>query len=180
MPVRPWPLLCFAAESSRVGEAIGVELPSTWPPPCNIETSNGAGRAGAGEGTCAGFGGEDVHELSIAVSLVDAVCEQLPALGEGARVTAVHVRVGALAGVIPESLIFSFDVASADTPIAGARLAIEAIPIVAWCDRCGAERAVRSPQRLQCPECATPTPRLVAGRELELAAVEVVDDAANR
>lgn len=87
-----------------------------------------------------------MHELSIAVSLVEAVCEQLPALGRGARVQAVRIRVGAFSGVAPDALLFAFDVAAETSSIAGARLEIEA----------------------------------TSGRQLELSAVEVIDDPANR
>ncbi len=66
-----------------------------------------------------------MHELSIAMSLVDAVCEQLPQLGTDIEVRAVRVRVGALSGVVPEALSFAFDVATEATAIAGARLDIE-------------------------------------------------------
>ena len=65
-----------------------------------------------------------VHELSIALSLVDAVCEELPKLG-AVRVAAVRLRIGAMSGVAPDALEFAFDVAAGDTPIAGAELAIE-------------------------------------------------------
>src|SRR4051794_25002965 len=68
-----------------------------------------------------------MHELSIAMSLVDAICEELPSLG-AVRVRAVRVRVGALSGVVGQALAFSFDVASEDSPIAGARLEIEDTP----------------------------------------------------
>ena len=65
-----------------------------------------------------------MHELSIAVSLVDLACEekerrQLP------HVRAVHLRLGALSGVARDSLVFSFDVASAGTGIEGATLKVQ-------------------------------------------------------
>lgn len=44
---------------------------------------------------------------------------------EVARVTAVHLRLGALAGVAPEALLFCYDVAVEGTPLAGSRLVIE-------------------------------------------------------
>lgn len=118
-----------------------------------------------------------MHELSIALDLVDAACEQLTRLDEGARITAVHLRVGPLSGVVAEALTFSFEVAAQGTAIAGARLEIERVPLVAWCDACGAEQVIASIQYLRCPACGGPTPRVVAGRELELKALEVVDGA---
>src|SRR5262245_49763126 len=66
-----------------------------------------------------------MHELSIAVSLVDAICEELPKLGDGVEVRAVKVRVGSRSGVAREALAFAFDVAADGTPIAGARLDLE-------------------------------------------------------
>jgi hydrogenase nickel incorporation protein HypA/HybF len=66
-----------------------------------------------------------MHELSIAISLVDAVCEELPRFGEFVSVRSVRIRVGPLSGVVPEALAFAFDVAAADSAIAGAQLQIE-------------------------------------------------------
>jgi len=42
-----------------------------------------------------------------------------------ARVDAVHLKLGTLSGVVKDALLFSWDLACAETPIAGCRLAIE-------------------------------------------------------
>jgi hydrogenase nickel incorporation protein HypA/HybF len=86
-----------------------------------------------------------MHELSIALSLIDAVCDELPRLGPNVAVRSIRVRVGPLSGVVPDALAFAFEVAAAESPLAGARLDIERTD----------------------------------GRELELAAVEVIDGAAD-
>jgi len=65
-----------------------------------------------------------MHELSIAVSLVETICDELPGLGE-VRVAMVTLRVGALSGVAPDALAFAFDLATDNTRIAGAQLHIE-------------------------------------------------------
>ena len=64
-----------------------------------------------------------MHELAIAESLVDRVIERTV----GRRVVAVTVRVGDAAGVVADALVFSFDVVTVDTPIAGARLVVEEV-----------------------------------------------------
>src|SRR5262249_12983604 len=69
-----------------------------------------------------------MHELSIALSLVDAVCEELPKLGDGVRPQRVLVRVGAKSGVASEALAFAFEIAVDGTPIAGIQLSIESSP----------------------------------------------------
>jgi Zn finger protein HypA/HybF involved in hydrogenase expression len=66
-----------------------------------------------------------MHELSIALSLIDAVCDELPRLGRAATVRSVRIRLGPQAGVVAEALRFAFEVAAADSPLAGARLEIE-------------------------------------------------------
>jgi hydrogenase nickel incorporation protein HypA/HybF len=65
-----------------------------------------------------------MHELSIATALVEVACEEATNRGLG-RVHALHLRLGALAGVVKEALLFSFDVAAAGTAIEGARLEVQ-------------------------------------------------------
>jgi len=120
-----------------------------------------------------------VHELSIALSLVDAACEKAAALGD-VRVDAVFVRIGPLSGVVRDALAFCFDGAARGTAIDGARLEIAEAPLVAFCPRCMDERPLPSAQHLRCPVCDTPVGEVVGGRELELTALEVTDGAAHR
>jgi hydrogenase nickel incorporation protein HypA/HybF len=118
----------------------------------------------------------DVHELSIALSLVDAACEKAGALGD-VRVDAVYVRLGALSGVVKDALSFCFEAASKGTAVEGARLEIEDVPVTVLCPQCAAERRIDGIQRLCCPVCDTPTPTILDGRELEFSALEVSDRA---
>uniref|UniRef100_Q01S86 Zn finger protein HypA/HybF (Possibly regulating hydrogenase expression)-like protein n=1 Tax=Solibacter usitatus (strain Ellin6076) TaxID=234267 RepID=Q01S86_SOLUE len=65
-----------------------------------------------------------MHELSIAMSIVEVASEEARRQG-GARVDAVHLKLGALSGVVKEALLFSWDLACEESPVAGARLEIE-------------------------------------------------------
>jgi hydrogenase nickel incorporation protein HypA/HybF len=112
-----------------------------------------------------------MHELSIALSLVELAETEANRLG--GRVRAVHVRVGALAGVVQEALRSSYEIACADTALAGSRLVIKEVPIVVYCERCKAERSLPSMQWFCCSVCGTPTPDVRQGKELELAALEL-------
>jgi hydrogenase nickel incorporation protein HypA/HybF len=68
-----------------------------------------------------------MHEMSIALSLVEVACEE--ALHRQLeRVRALHVRVGARSGVVKEALLFSFDLAASGTRIEGAILNVEDTP----------------------------------------------------
>ncbi len=113
-----------------------------------------------------------MHELSVALSILDQIEES--AAREGIeRVSAVHLRVGALSGIAPDALLFAWDLASADTVAASSVLRIEDVPLSVFCERCGAERAPPSGQGLVCPVCGEPSSTIVRGRELALVAIEV-------
>ena len=58
-----------------------------------------------------------MHELSIAMGIVEAATDE--AQRRGVRVSAVHLRLGALSGVVKDALLFSYEVACQDTPLAG-------------------------------------------------------------
>ncbi|HME35965.1 MAG TPA: hydrogenase maturation nickel metallochaperone HypA [Candidatus Sulfotelmatobacter sp.] len=115
-----------------------------------------------------------MHELSIAMGIVDAALEE--AQRRGVQVSAVHLRLGALSGVVKDALMFSYEVACQDTPLQGSRLIVEDVPVVVFCPQCRETRVLESVQLFQCPECRTPTMDVRQGKELELFALEVPDE----
>jgi hydrogenase nickel incorporation protein HypA/HybF len=113
-----------------------------------------------------------LHEISVALSLLEGV--EATAREQGIeRVATVHVRVGALSGIVRDALLFSWDVVTAETICENSRLNVEEVPLVVFCERCGAERAPRPGSGLLCPECESVCPRVVRGREMLLVAMEV-------
>jgi hydrogenase nickel incorporation protein HypA/HybF len=113
-----------------------------------------------------------MHELSVALSILDVAAEEAGRQG-GARVAAIHLRLGPLSGVVPDALRSAYDLAREGSPLAGAELVIEEVPLVAYCPACAEQRTLASPWQLCCPVCGTPTPEVVRGRELEVVALEV-------
>jgi hydrogenase nickel incorporation protein HypA/HybF len=117
-----------------------------------------------------------VHELSIALSIVDMAAEESRRRG-GAAVLAVHLRLGPLSGVVKEALCGAYELARERTALAEAALVIEETPLVLLCPRCEAERPAVSPQELCCAACGAPAgDRVARGRELEVFALELEDD----
>ncbi|SRR5579871_3442472 len=112
-----------------------------------------------------------MHELSIALGILDVATEE--AERRGGRVTAVHLKLGPLAGVVKEALLSAYDLAREGTPLEQAALVVEEVPVVAYCAACATERKPASVQLLCCPVCGTPMPRVVCGRELEVFALEI-------
>ena len=113
-----------------------------------------------------------MHELSIAVSLVEAAEEE--AVKHGVfGVTSVHLRLGPLAGVVKEALLFSYGIATAGTSLEGSQLVIEDMPVLIFCPTCGERRPSRSLQSFCCATCDTPSMDVVQGKELEVFALEI-------
>jgi len=115
-----------------------------------------------------------MHELSIAMSIVDMALEE--AERRQVIIDAVYLEVGALSGVVADSLLFSYEMACAGTPLEGSRLVIREIPIEVYCPACDAPRVLNTMQWFCCPECGAPTSDLIHGKELAITALEVRDE----
>jgi hydrogenase nickel incorporation protein HypA/HybF len=120
-----------------------------------------------------------VHELSIALSIIEGVEEEL-ARRNNAHAAAVHLRLGPLSGVVRDALLFSYEVACEGTPLEGSTLVIEESQILLYCTTCGQERPAVSLQRLSCAICDTPSADIRSGSELEVFALELTDEYAIR
>ena len=113
-----------------------------------------------------------MHELSIAISIVDLAAEEAERHG-CVRIDAVHLKLGDMSGVAPESLLFSYDLACEGTPLEGSSLVIEEVPVMVYCPACRIETNPPSIQSLCCPVCETPTPQVTRGKEIEVVALEI-------
>jgi hydrogenase nickel incorporation protein HypA/HybF len=116
-----------------------------------------------------------MHELGLASSIFDILRQYVPG-DQAARVRRVHVKVGELAGVVPDSLAFCFDAIVEGTPYRSAVLDIERVPTRGVCAGCGATSPVQPPV-FACPVCRSPHITMVSGQELSVSDVEVDDEA---
>jgi hydrogenase nickel incorporation protein HypA/HybF len=112
-----------------------------------------------------------MHELSIALSIVELAEEE--AERRGVQISAVHLKLGALSGVVKEALLSCYEMACENTPLQGSRLMVEDIPVVIFCPSCRARRPLSSMQLFSCSECGTPSSEIVQGKELEVVALEI-------
>ena len=114
-----------------------------------------------------------MHELSIAISMIDQIMEESDNRG-GLAVEVVHLKLGIFSGIDKEALLFAYELACEGSPLAGSKLVIETIPLVIYCDTCQKDRTPPSVYQLSCPECGNPGQKIVTGREIEVASLEVV------
>jgi hydrogenase nickel incorporation protein HypA/HybF len=113
-----------------------------------------------------------MHELSIAMSIVEMAEEESGRHGQ-AQVLAVHLRLGQLSGVVKEALLSCYEMACESTALEGSQLRIEEVPVEVFCPKCNGPRVVPSIQWFCCPECGTPTPTVLHGKEMEVVALEI-------
>jgi hydrogenase nickel incorporation protein HypA/HybF len=114
---------------------------------------------------------QNMHELSIAMGIVEAALDE--ANKRGVQVSAVHLRLGALSGVVKDALLFSYEVACQETALQGSKLIVEDVPVAVFCPHCKKMQVLPSVQSFECPECGTPSMDVRQGKELEVFALEV-------
>ena len=114
-----------------------------------------------------------MHELAIADSVIQIASRH----ADGRQVTKVYLKVGHLRQVVPSALMFSFELVAQGTPVEGAELEMEEIPVAAKCRRCGMEsQPTRFP--LQCAACGAFDLEVVQGEELYVESLELEEQPA--
>lgn len=114
-----------------------------------------------------------MHELSIALSIVEGAEEEAARCGATA-VCSVHLRLGMLAGVVKEALLFAYEQACEGTVLEGSQLVIEDVPVLIQCSSCNEPRSPHSLWRLECATCDMPAAGIAQGKDLQIFAMEVV------
>jgi hydrogenase nickel incorporation protein HypA/HybF len=114
-----------------------------------------------------------MHELSIAQSIVDIVRDNVGP-GDLDRVRSIQVRIGTMAGVVTDSLVFCFSAVAVEAGLTGASLAIESVPLVVRCRTCGTTAGIE-PYLFRCGSCDGTELTVVSGREMMVSEVELED-----
>jgi hydrogenase nickel incorporation protein HypB len=125
-----------------------------------------------------------VHELSLSSAIVDTALRH----AEGRRVTAVNMRIGALRQVVPDSLVFYFEIVSRETVCEGARLEPELVGAMLRCPECEREwdpapppvathggplDVFPGPPTFRCPGCGSGGGEGAESGEFEVESIEV-------
>lgn len=108
-----------------------------------------------------------VHEVALSMQLAKVVRRA----AVGRTVLAVHLRIGALRQVVPETLAYAWGFVSRDTGLGSAELDIEWVPAIVECP-VGHKNEVGPWEGLMCPECARPG-RVISGEEFTIVDIDV-------
>jgi hydrogenase nickel incorporation protein HypA/HybF len=109
-----------------------------------------------------------LHELAIADSVVQIASRH----ADGRQVTKVYLKVGHLRQVVPSVLTFGFELVAQGTPVEGAELEIEEIPVTGKCHECGVENQPTG-FPLQCAACGGFDLQVLEGEELYVESLEL-------
>jgi hydrogenase nickel incorporation protein HypA/HybF len=115
-----------------------------------------------------------MHEFSTAEAIVRTTQEIVQSNG-GGRVEKIHLRIGELQQVVPDALLFAFDVLKQDTPLAEASLEWEAVPALVRCHSCG-EEYHPSDVFWECASCGALGAEVIAGREMEIVSITLLEE----
>lgn len=116
-----------------------------------------------------------MHEMGIALQIIEIATASIPQSDNPVQVETVNLKVGKLAAIVPESLRFCFEIAAKDSPLSGAALHIEEVPIQARCKDCEAQWTIDKPV-FRCQVCASGSLDIISGRELNIESIEIADE----
>lgn len=112
-----------------------------------------------------------MHELSLCAS-IGSIAERHAA---GRPVATINVRIGQLRQVVPDTLVYCWDLVSDGTSLAGARLAVEEVPALLGCRGCGAQTQLGGEPSFACRSCGSVDVSVVAGEEFLITSLELAE-----
>ena len=113
-----------------------------------------------------------MHELSIAHEICGIVLQHLP--DNCGAVKSVRVKVGKLSNVLVDSLQFCFEAITRDTPVEGAQLDVEEVPVTISCNHCGDVTNIEN-FIYSCGSCSSTDIKLKSGTEMQVVDIELND-----
>ena len=111
-----------------------------------------------------------MHELSICRSIVDIVNRN----AAGREVRAVHLQVGQLRQIVPDTLVYCWSLVNDGTLLAGSTLEVESIPAAIRCRSCAATTTISAPV-LVCGSCSGADVEIITGEEFLLTTLDLAE-----
>lgn len=111
-----------------------------------------------------------MHELSLCRSIVDIVNRH----ASGRDVRAVHLQVGQLRQIVPETLTYCWSLMNENTMLADSTLEVESIPAAIRCRSCTGTTTISQPI-LICGSCEGTDVEIVAGEEFLITTLDLAE-----
>lgn len=107
-----------------------------------------------------------MHELSIAVNIVDIVTEEAKKV-DSTAVSEVEIEIGSMSGIIIDALNFAMEEAVKNTSLSKAKLIFTEIKAEATCSKCDHHFDVDDFFAV-CPKCGSFETDIIKGKELKI------------
>jgi hydrogenase nickel incorporation protein HypA/HybF len=114
-----------------------------------------------------------VHELSVCGSIASIAGRH----AAGRPVSVIYVRVGRLRQIVPDTLVYCWDLVSADTPLAGSRLEVETVPARITCRACDAVTEIGDIPVFVCAACGGTDAEVTSGEEFLITSLDLAEGA---
>jgi hydrogenase nickel incorporation protein HypA/HybF len=116
-----------------------------------------------------------MHELSICASIADIATRH----AAGRTVVAINLRIGQLRQIVPGTLVYCWELVSADTPLSGSRISVEYVPARVSCRGCQQVTEVGAVPLLACGGCGGSDVEVVSGEEFLITSLELEQEGAS-
>ena len=110
-----------------------------------------------------------MHELSICGSIADIVTRR----AAGRPVKVINVRAGQLRQIVPDTLVYCWELVSADTPLVGSRISVESVQARIRCRACDQVTDVGAVPVFACGGCGGFDAEVVSGEEFLITSLEL-------
>lgn len=110
-----------------------------------------------------------MHELS----LCRAIAGVVKTYAADRHVDVVHVQVGALRQVVPDSLSFCWTLVREHECMPDAQLELELVPAEVQCRSCAQRSEIASRWSVCCPKCESADVEVVKGEEFQVTSLDV-------
>ena len=111
-----------------------------------------------------------MHEMAMVSSIFNVINDKIKEYGIN-KVKQVKLVVGEMTGVEDYTMKACFELFAEATPVEGALLVIERIPIKVKCRSCGNEY-IASNMRFRCASCGGTNINIISGKELYIENIE--------
>jgi len=112
-----------------------------------------------------------MHELSLCRSIYEIVDRT----AAGRTVTVIHLQIGQLRQVVPDTLTYCWTMVSDQTTLAGSQLVVETVPVTLRCLDCNSTTALTDELLLLCTQCDGADVSVTSGEEFMLTSLELAE-----
>ena len=112
-----------------------------------------------------------MHELSLCGAIYDIA--DRAAAGRDVRV--IHLQVGRLRQVVPDTLTYCWSMVCEDTALARSRLEVDYRPVTLTCRQCDEDTTLTTDFLLLCGACGGSEVTITSGEELLVTSLDLVE-----